>query len=251
MEPAPRRLSEHWTTFTFDGRHSAFTEPTVVAVVDAGPVVVVVDTHTGGRSMAAVLRHLEGMRRRRPLVVVYTHADWDHVWGTAALAPDLVVAHEHCREAMASDEDWEGCVAAYGGLASGAISRVLPDLTFGDRLSLPGAGLTLLAGPGHTKDSILVHDERDSLLFVGDDLEEPIPWLQTTDLNAYVDTLGLIDALAPRLLLTSHSDLAPPDLTARTRAYLTALRDGTPWSHEDERVASVHEANLRVLGRLT
>ena len=29
----------------------------------------------------------------RKLIVVYSHADWDHVWGTCGLSPTEIIAH--------------------------------------------------------------------------------------------------------------------------------------------------------------
>jgi glyoxylase-like metal-dependent hydrolase (beta-lactamase superfamily II) len=41
----------------------------------------------------------------RELVIVYSHADWDHIWGTAGLDYEgiTIVGHERCAERFAND----------------------------------------------------------------------------------------------------------------------------------------------------
>ena len=41
----------------------------------------------------------------RPFYLVYSHADWDHCWGTAGFAnlPECIVAHAECRRRFQHD----------------------------------------------------------------------------------------------------------------------------------------------------
>ena len=57
---------------------------------------VVWDTLSRPRDMDGVAELTSGL----PLSVVYSHGDWDHVWGTAGLARpwDDILAHQSCTE---------------------------------------------------------------------------------------------------------------------------------------------------------
>src|SRR5579872_991603 len=118
--------------------------------------------------------------RNRPLLIVNSHADWDHWWGNAAFPDAPVIAHRLTRERQLRE-----------GRRSLAAQRRKDPETFADvvlrpatiafdgrlELELGGLRVELLPVPGHTADCIvaLLPDRR--LLFAGDAAENPIPLL--------------------------------------------------------------------------
>ena len=44
------------------------------------------------------MRPVIALTADKPIDVVYSHADWDHCWGTAALKADIIIGHERCAE---------------------------------------------------------------------------------------------------------------------------------------------------------
>jgi glyoxylase-like metal-dependent hydrolase (beta-lactamase superfamily II) len=49
------------------------------------------------------MRPLLPLLRDRKASVVYSHADWDHIWGTAAIPYHEVIAHRLCQERFSTD----------------------------------------------------------------------------------------------------------------------------------------------------
>jgi glyoxylase-like metal-dependent hydrolase (beta-lactamase superfamily II) len=86
------------------------------------------------------------------------------------------------------------------------ITHVIHD---GDTVDLGGRILEIISTPGHTPDEICLLDRKNGLLFTGDNFYPGPIWLYRpeTDLDAYVESITRIAALAPQLhlLLPSHN----------------------------------------------
>ncbi len=91
-----------------------------------------------------------------PLSVVYTHADGDHISGTAQFS-----------QFMMTKEDYEGCGVAEKFPASQWI-----EICDGDVIDLGGRTLEVIAVPGHTAGSIVLLDKERRMLFAGDSLQK-------------------------------------------------------------------------------
>jgi glyoxylase-like metal-dependent hydrolase (beta-lactamase superfamily II) len=57
----------------------------------------------------------------------------------------------------------------------GHTKKVLSNTLIEDRLMLPEDELEIFYSPGHTADSISVYDHHDKVLYVGDNIETPMP----------------------------------------------------------------------------
>jgi glyoxylase-like metal-dependent hydrolase (beta-lactamase superfamily II) len=79
----------------------------------------------------------------------------------------------------------------------------------GDTVDLGGRVLEIISTPGHTPDEICLLDRKNGLLFTGDNFYPGPIWLYRpeTDLDAYVESITRIAALAPKihLVLPSHN----------------------------------------------
>jgi glyoxylase-like metal-dependent hydrolase (beta-lactamase superfamily II) len=117
-----------------------------------------------------------------PLTVVYSHADWDHAWGTCALGDveDLedVVAQAHAARRFRTDvpEELRRRQAREPGVWDAV--RLVPPTVWIERthaLDLGGATLELHALPGHTPDCIVGFVPEWGVLLAGDTVETPLP----------------------------------------------------------------------------
>ncbi len=135
------------------------------------------DTLSNPRDMAPV-RDLAG---GRDVVVVYSHADWDHVFGTAGLdpGPRSVVAHEACADRFTADVPRALAERIAADPAGGwdEVRLVPPDRTFRDRLDLDLGGVTVELHhlPGHTPDCLVAFLPESGVLLAGDTVEWPAP----------------------------------------------------------------------------
>jgi len=169
---------------------------------------------------------------QQELVVVYSHADWDHIWGTCGLPrPYELIAHEYCAKRLADKNDVEKTLVEYGarfGAEFPSIEIIPPQRTFHKELSLDLGGLTveLRHCPGHTKDSILAIIPELSLLLGADCIELPIPLLNETseDLFKWISILSELEA-DPRIetCIPSHGDIGGKEILTKNISYLKSL----------------------------
>jgi glyoxylase-like metal-dependent hydrolase (beta-lactamase superfamily II) len=210
---------------------------------------VVWDTLSRPQDMEPFVPLLEGL----DTIVVYSHADWDHAWGTAGLpAPSAVVAHRAAAERMRAEgpgeleEKRREHPSLYGDVV-----LVPPTVTFEreHRLDLGGLTLELRALPGHTPDSLVGLVPELGILLAGDAVETPLPLLGPEG-----DPIGWIQDLEAwagdervELVVPSHGEIGGCDLLRRTAGYLSNLTKGVlepPLGELDAFYKDAHQRNL-------
>lgn len=158
-----------------------------------------------------------------------THADWDHVWGNAAVADRPIIAHTNALARLRAPE-----AAAWLREKSaveerfGSVRLVEPSITFDDELALHGGDLTLrlIHTPGHTDDHIAVWIPEIGLCLAGDAAEEPIPEVTSSrpdDLVQMRESLQRLTQLRPEIVLPSHGETTDLAVLARNLDYFERL----------------------------
>lgn len=181
-------------------------------VVATGPTPAVVDTGyaTGWETTERILGEA-GLAPERVRIVVNTHAHCDHVGGNRRLQAcsgcEVALHPTGKRHVEAGDEraTWTG----YFGLEADAFepTRGLAD---GERLQLGAREFTVLHAPGHSADSLVLHEPREGILISGDALWEADvglvnPFVEGRDaLAVHLETLDRIEGLRVRCVLPGH-----------------------------------------------
>lgn len=179
----------------------------------------------------------------RPVVVLNSHTHDAHVGGNWQFAFVYGMDTEFTRaNAKGSREDAQAEIAPdqiCGSLPQGfnpktyatkpwRISHFIHD---GFKVNLGGRTLEVLSTPGHTPDAICLLDRANGLLFTGDTYYPAPIWLfrPETDLDAYVNSVKRLAALAPnlKLVLGAHNiPVAEPSVLPRLVAAIQAVRSG-------------------------
>jgi glyoxylase-like metal-dependent hydrolase (beta-lactamase superfamily II) len=179
--------------------------------------VVLLDTLLN-RTMAGMMLDAvrDELRAGRQLLVINTHADWDHAWGNAAfVGPDAlhvapVIGHRLCRERLLSSE-------AQAELAQkqtaepqlfADVRLMPPTITFAGSLTIDGGDLTieLIPTPGHTPDHLSIWIPEIQTLFTGDAAEIPFPSVGSPDDLPYLRaSLKQLQALDPTTTFYCHA----------------------------------------------
>ena len=188
------------------------------AVVAGSRRAVVWDTLARPRDMAGVAELVPDL----PLTVVYSHGDWDHVWGTAGLG-----------------RPWEEVVSHRIGLDR--FGRELPAELEAMRATAP--------------DTLVGFVPEWGVLLAGDAVETPLPFLnEGSPLEAWAAALenwagsGEVDTVIP-----SHGRTGGPELLSATAGYLRALMQGDDPALPDGELTpfyrETHTANLDIARR--
>jgi glyoxylase-like metal-dependent hydrolase (beta-lactamase superfamily II) len=208
------------------------------------------DTLARPRDMRPYYPLIEG----RELTIVYSHADWDHIWGTVGLPNRrAIVAHDLTRERFTTDVPV--ALAQKRQAEPGAwddVELVAPTETFTSERSLDLGGLTLTLHhlPGHTPDCIVGFIPERGMLLAGDTVETPCPVVPpASPLTAWISELNRWAADARvRTVVPAHGPVGGRDLLRQTVAYLEGLRSGTPIEPQGPLSAfyrETHQQNLR------
>jgi len=203
-----------------------------VGLIVGGERALVVDTR-GDRAQGAELAAAIAAVTTLPLVVVYTHAHFDHCFGTSRFGGAAVYAHPGCAAALADGAEaqraeWASYYRERGELRTAhelAASPVIAPSAVVETettLELGGRPVHLRhPGRGHTDHDLFVHVPDASVLFAGDLVEQgappdftdahPLSWPAAVErlLVENPDTVvpGHGDPVAPGFVATQHAEL--------------------------------------------
>ncbi len=191
----------------------------------------------------------------RELTIVYSHADWDHIWGTAGLpyASSTVVGHRLCHARFDADVPVtlrEKQLAEPG--AWDAVSLVPPTTMFDAEMvvALGEVTIHLQHLPGHTPDSIVGFVPARGLLLMGDAAETPFPVLPADcPIDRWIAGLERwAHDSRVRMVVPAHGAIGGPEILLRNIDYLSRLRDGRAIEIAEPLTTfyqQTHETNLR------
>ncbi|MBE1423639.1 glyoxylase-like metal-dependent hydrolase (beta-lactamase superfamily II) [Desulfomicrobium macestii] len=185
------------------------------------------DTLTSPRDMASFAQICAGQQ----CLAVYSHADWDHVQGTAALDNPVVIGHSDCarRFEVEAGQTLADMQAREPGRWD-EVKLIPPHITFEGRLDLDLGGLTvqLHSLPGHTPDTLVAFIPEMELLLAGDAVELPLPCVPAgCDLDAWIgELLRWRKHPGACRIIPSHGPMGGKDILDGTIDYLDGLRQG-------------------------
>ncbi|MHA1666582.1 MAG: MBL fold metallo-hydrolase, partial [Candidatus Thorarchaeota archaeon] len=160
------------------GLFFSFEDPyyTNVHVILGNYHVFILDTFLGNDSMRLVQKTIaEEGHSDKPIVVFNSHADYDHYWGNGAFKDAMIIGHEQCKSRILAEG--EASLVKYADHQRGVIELIPPNRTFQETLRFEKDGVEFFHTPGHTLDSASCYDMVDKILFVGDNVESPFPYL--------------------------------------------------------------------------
>jgi glyoxylase-like metal-dependent hydrolase (beta-lactamase superfamily II) len=189
--------------------------------------VVVFDTLVSPTDMQPVMDWVgAALQSGRQLLVVNSHADWDHCWGNSYFTAPII-ASDLCQERMRSEEarrelaDFQDRYALFDDVA-----LTPPTLTFSDSLTISGGDLTieLFSAPGHSDDHIAAWIPELRLLLAFDAVEFPIPLIDSAEsVGEMFTTLEQFLELQPQHVLSSHGTGSDPGLISKNLVYLREI----------------------------
>lgn len=233
-----RQVGTRGVVITFDDQISLY-------LIACSRFYLLCDTHLGPDSMVQVQQLLDKEPRPDKIRIFNSHADWDHIWGNASFPGSLIIAHESCRTRMAERGHFD--LEQNALMTRGMVQIRFPDCTFSDRLTFDDEGVSFSHAPGHTIDSAICYDAVDRVLFLGDLVEDPIPYLDAPDLETYLATLQTLIDHPAQIMVSAHSGLVNRDLIRSNMAYIRSFMEGVVMSPDSfGTYASVHQWNLNM-----
>jgi glyoxylase-like metal-dependent hydrolase (beta-lactamase superfamily II) len=214
-------------------------EETIAYLIPGKKQAVLFDTGMGIGDLHSLVKKLTNL----PIIVLNSHTHNDHVGGNWQFETVYGMDTDFTRKnALGSREDAQTEIGP--GMICGALPKdfVTKDyetrpwkisrfLHGGEKVDLGGRTLEVIATPGHTPDAISLLDRENGLLFTGDTYYPAPIWLYRpeTDLDAYVDSVRKLAALAPQveMVLGAHNiPIASPTILPKLVAAIEEVRAG-------------------------
>lgn len=197
--------------------------------------VILVDTLINPITAGALVEHAQPFLSGRQLLVINSHADWDHAWGNQLFSganpryPAPIIAHDKGVIQHKNPENiafLQRMQAEQPNIFRDVIITK-PTITFPGDLWIDGGDLTLhlFPTPGHTPDHVAIFIPEISTLLAGDAAEIPFPILHgAEDLPTLRASLAKMAALHPRQAFYCHAPaITGPQLLLDNIAYYNAL----------------------------
>ena len=233
------KISKNTTMFTFDSIESYLTS---VFLIEKESKIYIIDTFCGSDSMIPILNMLNNDLDKKEVVVINTHFHWDHVWGNCSFKGNNIISHKLCRKLL--DELWEEQINKNMKYICGKAEKCLPNITFDERITFENDGIELFYSPGHTEDSISIFDHEEKILYVGDNLEKPLIYVESNDIPTYIRTLENYLRYNPKKIMAGHTSNLTEEDIFNTIKYLKDLQIGKEMHFESEYTKTVHKQNL-------
>ncbi|MBU7036284.1 MAG: hypothetical protein HXS49_13925 [Theionarchaea archaeon] len=110
----------------------------------------------------------------------------------------------------------------------------------------PQESVEFFYSPGHTRDSASCFDHVDHTLFVGDNLESPIPYLFYSGLDTYVHTLEMYQHSRASQFVPGHGEPCDYTLLQENQEYIRAFMEKAAGKYEEGPYAPIHKMNVEV-----
>lgn len=209
----------------------------------------VYDTLLGPKSGAFLKSQAEEFAQGRTIMVVNSHADWDHYFGNmmfsgpilgTKLMEQRVTGGTGAKELEQKQKEHPGCYKD--------VQLTPPTVGLSGDTSLYGGDLTikLLVSKGHRPDHLAMYIPEIQTLFPGDCVEDPIPLVdedsdQTSHtLQELIESLQGFLQLEPSWVLANHAQ--PEDSVHRIQANVSYLQNLQTQAQEAQSLDDLRKA---------
>jgi hydroxyacylglutathione hydrolase len=230
---------------------------TTSTVVETDDCVIAVDPNWLPQEVEAISYYIEQIRKDRPLYLVFTHSDWDHIIGYSAFPNATIIASEsfvNCVEKeviiqQIKDFDDRYYISRDYEIAFPEVHIVIKQ--DGQFVTVGGTKLTFYLAPGHTSDGIFTIVEPLGIFIAGDylsDIEFPYIYSSSLDYEATMEKFKEIMQVHPiTLLIPGHGNVTTihTDMMLRCEhslKYISSLRESILLANEVALDAFINES---------
>ena len=219
--------------------------PTNIYVINANRFIYIIDTYLGPDIMKLIDQYIKSQFGNKRIIVVNSHSHWDHVWGNSFYSSSIIISHELCKKYM--EQDGVEKLEKYKDYKKGRIILTYPNLTFTDKICFEEDNILIYHTPGHTDDEISIIDLDDKVLFAGDNLERPIPYLMSKNLDKYIKTLEDYIKLDVQVVIGGHTACEDKGLIYDNLDYVKKVLMKSTAEFEKGKFAQYHKTNMQWL----
>lgn len=220
-------------------------------VVETADLILVVDPTWLPHEIAVIRQHVNAIKNGRPVYLLFTHSDYDHILGFGAFPEAYTIASQAFENSPAKEEqlqairkfDQEYYVRRPYKLCYPRVDIAVDPET--DFITIGDTRLSFWQAPGHNADGLFTMIEPLGIWIAGDYLSnEEFPFIYHSAAD-YLHTLDKAEEIMvkrqPKYLIPGHGDVCtdPVEMSIRireSRDYILELRKalttGKPFAEE-------------------
>lgn len=243
-----KKVGKRGILFSFmELKKSSYDCVTNVYVINGKENFFICDTYLGPHYMKKIKKYLGTKYGKKNYIIFNSHSHWDHIWGNSEFENSMIVSHKLCRKYIYKYGKEELTTHAEQ-FAKENINIVVPNITFENKIIFNDEGVEFFYSPGHSEDSASCYDLHENTLFVGDNVDDPIPsYICWNDLDKYKDTLEkYLDRRANRIV-QCHGDVIDNKIIRSNIGYLEKLKTNKIIEFKRKDVLKKHLYNVEYL----
>lgn len=193
---------------------------------------IICDTLLCPEDAAYMLHSIQPGHNGQQVLVINSHADWDHTWGNsyfvnAAQETALIIAQSLCAQRLCSPlqqtflERYQRRFPLFKN-----VRLIPPAITFNSALSINAGDLTLelLSTPGHCPEQCVLWLPELQLLLAFDAVEWPFPAIENAQsVGAMLHSLERLQTLGAHTVLCSHGTTTSPAIVDQNLSYVRTI----------------------------
>lgn len=245
-----KQVGKRGLLFTFyELKNANYDCVTNVYVINGKSHFFICDTYLGPFYMKIIKNYLETNFGKKKYIIFNSHSHWDHIWGNYEFQDSMIISHKKCRISILKEGE-EELVNHASEFAKEDIKIIAPNITFDSKFTFHEEGIEFFYSPGHSEDSASCYDYIDNTLFVGDNIDDPIPsFICWNELEKYRDTLDHYMKIGADIIVQSHGDVMTNDVLGKNKEYLDKLIANEKIHFENEEVMKKHLINIKYLNQ--
>jgi len=202
------------------------------------------DTSSDEKQMQIIEQYVinQGLSHKEWLLF-NSHAHYDHIWGNSYLKNANIISSKACLNEMVEKAEYEKNLYSE---PNREIIIKYPNITFHNNFKLNEEEIEFLYLPGHTIGCTICIDYKDQVIYVGDLIEDPVPYLMYHDLQVYLQSLIKLKCYDKYTLVNGHNGVVPHELIDYTIDYINNTISEKHESMQDT-LKPIHQHNLNLL----
>ncbi len=177
--------------------------PIQIYVINGKNNLFVCDTGVNKEQMSVLKEYLiEKKLLSKQIIIFNSHFHMDHIGGNGIFDSAQIISHISCREKIVRTIER---ITKENKARLEDKSIAYPTIIFQERLIFPDDNIEFFYSPGHSADSSSCYDQLDKILYVGDNLVDPIPFLTWHRIDKYLTTLHNYCNIDTKAIILGHS----------------------------------------------
>ncbi len=138
----------------------------------------------------------------KPIIIFNSHFHMDHIGGNGVFETAQIISHISCRANMVQTMER---IKKEKKARLKDKSIAYPTIIFQERMVFPQDNVEFFYSPGHSEDSASCYDQLDKVLYVGDNLVDPLPFLTWHRIDRYLITLQNYCNFDTKVIILGHN----------------------------------------------